>query len=253
MDSTHIFQAIDRLKQKGERLVTNCFVGANKLDDADCILTGKSLLFVKHEYKVDRLLFYTSNINDLLENAVIQLEKGNYYMDITSRNALLYRRELLTSGFELTAEMMRLSSRNILKLIETSCDENVGMSGAITDATAIYDLLWSVFDTSVSHLPDINEIKAKISQFTLEKNEEGAIISLLQAVEEPKSFYINQIYNNGGNIHGILRSKLKKYSDNGGQYLYSWVDKNNIASLKFHAKYDMKHDGLWNIVYKKTR
>ena len=47
----------------------------------------------------------------------------------------------------------------------------------------------------------------------------------------------------------MLQKRLKDYVNQGGKYAYAWVEKNNIASVKFHEKYGMKFDGLWNMVY----
>ena len=68
----------------------------------------------------------------------------------------------------------------------------------------------------------------------------------------PKKFYINQIINKTGKevIHAMLLSRLDQYRKSGGKYLYSWVEEANIASLKFHNKYGMEHDGMWNLVYR---
>ena len=78
------------------------------------------------------------------------------------------------------------------------------------------------------------------------------IDALLQIDVLPKKFYINQVINKADKcvIHAMLLSELSKYIQNGGQYIYSWVEENNIASMKFHQKYGMSHDGMWNIVYR---
>ena len=67
----------------------------------------------------------------------------------------------------------------------------------------------------------------------------------------PKKFYINQIVNKGKReiIHAILLNRLEEYIKAGGKYLYAWVEERNIASVKFHEKYGMKHDGMWSMSY----
>ena len=49
----------------------------------------------------------------------------------------------------------------------------------------------------------------------------------------------------------MLQNRLKPYVEQGGKYVYAWIEKNNIASLKFHSKYGLAHDGMWNMVYYK--
>ena len=67
----------------------------------------------------------------------------------------------------------------------------------------------------------------------------------------PKKFYINQVVNQGERktIHAILLNRLEAYTNAGGKYLYAWVEDKNTASLKFHEKYGMKHDGMWSMIY----
>ena len=50
-------------------------------------------------------------------------------------------------------------------------------------------------------------------------------------------------------IHAMMLNRLKKYSETGGRYIYAWIDEKNIASIKFHKKYGMEPDGIWDIIY----
>ena len=45
------------------------------------------------------------------------------------------------------------------------------------------------------------------------------------------------------------KKKIYEYIESGGKYMYAWVEENNIASLKFHQKYGMRHDGMWDLIY----
>ena len=47
----------------------------------------------------------------------------------------------------------------------------------------------------------------------------------------------------------MMLNRLKKYSETGGRYIYAWIDEKNIASIKFHKKYGMEPDGIWDIIY----
>ena len=140
-----------------------------------------------------------------------------------------------------------------LKTSRVYFDKSVGRLAEPGDAPLIYDLLWKIFDTDISHLPSIDAVNASIErkEFTLYKGDNGNI-SLLQADIKPRSFYINQVYNGNEKriIHAMLLNRLSEYCSQGGKYAFAWVDENNTASLKFHQKYKMKHDGLWDIVYK---
>lgn len=125
-------------------------------------------------------------------------------------------------------------------------------SARVDEAAAVNRILWSTFDTRIGHLLDDREL-AKI----IEKGEvliikdHGEIVTLLQRSLDRRQFYINQIINRADSayIHSLLGAELQKFYDSGGRYLYAWVQDTNIASNKFHAKYDMSFDGLLDLVY----
>ena len=129
-------------------------------------------------------------------------------------------------------------------------DPAVGEPAADRDIPEINRLLWDTFHTEISHLLTDEELLEKAGQLTIHR-EGRTIDALLQAEVLPKKFYINQIVNRGNrkNIHAMLLNRLKAYTEAGGKYLYAWVEDRNIASQKFHQKYGMKHDGMWNVLY----
>ena len=156
------------------------------------------------------------------------------------------------------AHMMRMSVRDISQSLDETMivaynNSGIGEFPDEKDAEEINNILWKLFDSRVSHLQYDDEITKSINkqEFTVHKNKVGKIDALIQAYVQPKKFYINQIYNASEKevIHTMLRNRLKEYVDQGGKYVYAWVDRDNIASLKFHAKYGLKHDGMWNLVY----
>lgn len=249
------------LKSDGAKVIKNCFVRLNSPENMEWkeYYTDKSILFIKPEYKVNRLLFYTTDIEDLAKNAFSQLPSGEYCLDILTKLPLYLQNELEASGAVLKARMMRISTGDVSDVFSDSSavqnytDKSVGKFAELTDATVIYDLLWKVFDTYISHLPSIDMIKDSIKnkEYTLYNGDNGNI-SLLQVDIKSRSFYINQIYNSNDRriIHAMLLNRLSEYCSGGGKYAYAWVNEKNIPSLKFHEKYKMKHDGLWDIVYK---
>ena len=54
-------------------------------------------------------------------------------------------------------------------------------------------------------------------------------------------------------IHALLLNRLAEYAETGGKYLYAWIEDKNTASIKFHKKYGMRHDGMWNMIYSVER
>lgn len=260
MNTSKLINRISLLRKTG-RVITNCFVSFDPSDNKEyeVFSSEKTIIIINCEYKVNRVWFYTTDSQDFAELAACSLRNAEYTLDIVGRDPSLLKDELASAGFLCIAEMMRLSSNNISEVF--SSDSAVhkylgceyGATAVVSDADEISDILWRTFDTRISHLPDNAELADMISkeQFTIYRNHEQRITSLLQTLAEPKKLYINQVYNSAEPeiIHAMLLNKIKQYCDQGGKYLYSWVEKNNIASIKFHQKYNLKHDGLWDIVY----
>ena len=118
---------------------------------------------------------------------------------------------------------------------------------------SINGCLHEIFDTKVSHLPSDEELSKSVERGEVEIHcdKNSAIDAILQVVVKPQNFYINQIYNGTEKkiIHSMHQKRLKKYSAQCWIYAYAWVEKDNVASIKFHEKYGFKFDGLWNMVY----
>lgn len=259
MNTAEITAWVSSMKKKG-KLLTNCFAGFSSSEDTeyDAFYTNKTLLVINREYRVNRVWFFTADPCDFAEAVRHFLANCECTLDIVTREPFDLRNELYKAGFSCIAEMMRLANRNISEvLLEGSavykyCGYEYGEIAHPDDAETISDTLWRVFDTRISHLPEKAVLLDSIrkGEFLVHK-EKGRIVSLLQTVSAPKSLYLNQVYNSAEPqvIHAMLLSVIRKYCAQGGNYFYSWVDNNNIASKKFHRKYNMQHDGLWDMVY----
>ena len=221
MNAEELNLSIRRIKSQDGELLTNCFEPLTTFEGvSDTIETERSLLIIRHEFKAERLFFYTKELADLAQ-AFEMLDKGTYYLDIVSKSDEYAKHELESSGFRCIGEMMRLAWKDISQVLQNDS-------------------------------PDIDEVKRMISDEEIVVHKEnGRITALLQEKMQPKRYYINQIYNSSEKktIHALLLNRLAAYVQGGGKYAYSWVEKNNIASQKFHNKFGFEHDGLWNIVY----
>lgn len=260
MNTAELINRISLLRKTG-MVITNCFVSFDPSDktEYEVFSSEKTIIIINCEYKVKRVWFYTTDSQDFAELAASSLNKTEYTLDIIGRDPSLLKDELASAGFTCIAEMMRLSNNNISEVFSSDSavhkylDCEHGITAEASDAEEISDILWRTFDTRISHLPDNAKLADMISkgQFMIRRNREQKLVSLLQTVAEPKKLYINQVYNSTEPeiIHAMLLNKIKQYCNQGGKYLYSWVEKNNIASMKFHRKYNLKHDGLWDIVY----
>lgn len=256
---------IKSLKLSGEKVHSNCFYHFSNIEsvwEGDC--SGQSLFVVNEEKGVKRIWFYTISFEDLQRLIQDTLDDTQEYLiDIVSKDKKMYYNDLSVAGFELFTCMTRMANKDITDIWEGDSPvlsyegKAEGEKPTVTDAETIKNKLWEIFDTRISHLPNQSEVEDSIKngEFTIYRNDDFEIVTILQSVVKPSSFYINQVYNVADKeiIHSILLEELIKYHEHGGKYLYAWVEESNIASQKFHRKYGMYHDGLWDVIYIRKR
>lgn len=239
------------------RVETNVFSDdvLGNLDEAYCC--EKSLLISCLDCGVRRLYFYTADFLTLKELFPF-LKYEEYILEYLTKDPDCKKESFEQISFALLASMMRMSVRDCSNFMNDStllqyADDNLGRIPNVEQASALNELLNEVFDTRISHLQSDEDLRQSIKNDEVEihQAQDGTIDAILQVIVKPQNFYINQIYNGAEKriIHAMLQKRLKKYIAQGGKYAYAWVEKNNIASVKFHEKYGLKPDGLWNMVY----
>lgn len=239
------------------RVETNAFSDDVFLNIEETYTSEKAVLISCLDNEVKRLYFYTTDISSLTD-LFFSLKQGEYTLEILSRNPEEKKDFLMQNGFTLLAQMTRMSTRDCSHFLTDSsllqyAEDDVSIIPNINLAPAINRQLRNIFDTRISHLQSDNDLKKSIERGEVEihQAQDGAVDAILQVVVKPQNFYINQIYNGAKKkiIHAILQKRLNAYISQGGKYAYAWVEKDNIASVKFHEKYGLKPDGLWNMVY----
>jgi N-acetylglutamate synthase-like GNAT family acetyltransferase len=249
MDIQIIYEKIKKAKEL--RLINNCY-NFNVVENSTKLWeAGDDFLFAYADHGIQRLIYFGSNW-DAVDELLKQVKNGRYLIEFMTKRPDEHK----PAGSALLARMMRLANYDCRTVFSEDSavaqymDLPVGEKAKVEDVNEIDRILRSTFHTEISHLPSKDEIKSRIDQFTVHKSE-GNIDALLQTNVMPKKFYINQVVNKGDrkNIHAILLNELKKYIKDGGKYLYAWVEDTNMASLKFHEKYGMKHDGMWSMIY----
>lgn len=253
-----IEQKIGNLRKKG-RIISNCYTDA-VVGMAEGLWTeGDSFLFSYDDHGVKRLVYFvldTEQLKRLLERP--DRSENGYVVEFLSRDRDENRRLMEDVGYLPVAHMKRLSNPNCGKILRDFPvagyrDDSVGRLADVSEAGEVNRVLWSVFDTRISHLVNDTEFEGFIrnGEVSIHRGEDGAIDAVLQAVQQPCRFYINQVYNGTDKrvIHAMLQERLWEYVDAGGKYLYAWVEESNAASVKFHQKYGMGHDGMWDLVY----
>ncbi len=252
MDEQSIYEKIQTARL--QRFMTNCY-SMNLAGQCRQIWShGDEFLFRYEDHGVQRLIYFVRTL-DARDRLLAEIGGGRYFLEFMTKNPDEYRPEQGT----LTAAMMRMTNSDcrsvfredspVMQYRDAAAVENAREQ----DAEEINRILWTTFRTEISHLLSADELSAKIrdGQITIHRNAEKQIDALLQAEAMPRKFYINQIVNKGSReiIHAILLNRLEQYVDAGGKYLYAWVEDKNIASVKFHEKYGMKHDGMWSMLF----
>lgn len=253
MDLAYLKEKINSARLN--RLINN-FYSADVADKAcDMWGNGDEFVFSYDDHGVKRLVFFVKDLGTVAAIAG-QIPQGRYCMEIMGRTG----GEDISPDIKVMSRLKRYSNPDVRTVLESG-SEMLKFKGSVpvepaleSDASEINKLLWSTFNTEISHLLSDDEFKEAIAagQISVHRNDEGTIDAMLQADVMPKKFYINQIINKSGRkevIHSILLCRLEEYAADGGKYVYSWIEETNTASLKFHEKYGMKHDGMWNTVY----
>lgn len=252
---------IKTLKKSGKKVFSNSYTRfADGGRTWNVSFSRQSVLILNVDQGINRLLFYTTDFEDFEELLRTSMdEEKEYVIDIVSKDRDLYREELARAGFAMLAAMHRVSVKDISPLfmnannISVMVDESLPVMANSEDADLLLQKLWDIFDTRISHLPDREEICRSIQdgEFCIYRDDALQVRAFLKSVAAPKSFYINQVYNGAQKevIHSIMYTRLRQYYLNGGRYVYAWVEEDNIASLKFHAKYGLQPDGLYTCVY----
>jgi len=243
------------------RPLTNCYSDDVIKKAEEIWEEGDSFLFSYNDHGIKRLVYYVSDkelLRKLLLKTLVNRDKNEYIVEFLSRNENENRMLFEEAGFQQLARMMRISNPNCRNMVNNFPvyaykNDIIEKKATIGDTIKINRKLWSVFDTRISHLVSDIELEKSIKrgEVHIHKDENGDIDAILQTIVQPCKFYINQVYNGTEKcvIHAMLQKKIHEYIESGGKYMYAWVEENNIASLKFHQKYGMRHDGMWDLIY----
>lgn len=253
---TEIFGRIKCARELG--FITNCY----SLDVVNHIHNiwklGDDFVFSYMDHGILRLIYFVADWRNL-DVILDEIDGEKYYLEFLTRNP----DEYIPRNSKTMAKMKRLSNTDCRSVFASDSPVLIYKNAVpvqpaeVDDVKRINQILWDAFLPAISHLLNDDEIKQKIKcgHFFVHKNELGQIDALLQEDMLPKKYYINQIVNRAEKevVHCLLLNRLEEYVNLGGRYLYAWVQDNNIASLKFHGKYGMKHDGMWSMIYSLER
>ena len=251
LDTDLLYEKVKRARIR--RSFNNCY-SMDLISKAERMWEkGDDFIFSYEDHGINRLIYYVSGW-DSLDKLLDLMDNGKWFLEYITKNPYEYK----PHSSRLVAKMLRMANPDCTSIFDSSSTV-LRYKGAVKtemanvkDAGEITTILWDTFRPEISHLLYTDEMKEPImnGQVTIHKTD-GHIDALLQADVMPKRFYINQIVNLGKrqNVHALLIDRLEKYVYDGGKYLFAWVEDTNIASIKFHEKYGMKHDGMFSVIY----
>ncbi len=252
MDKQVVYEKIKKARR--QRVITNCYSMDVVGRCSQMWSYEEDFIFSYEDHGVNRLVFFVNSWNRL-NQLLAGIESERYYLEFMTKDP----KEFVPDNSTEVAAMMRLSNPDCRNVFEIDSPvikykDTVNVENAIEqDAKEINKVLWSTFHTEISHLLYDDELREKIRNrnITIHRDIDSHIDAILQVDIMPKRFYINQVVNKSNRdvIHAILLKRLEEYVEAGGKYLYAWVEHNNSASIKFHGKYGMRHDGMWSMIY----
>lgn len=230
--------------------MSNVYTLENVQRATGCWETDDGFAFSYEDHGISRLSFLAAD-RDALSRLLDEVPAGCHHLEIMTKDG-----EAVLPGLRRVTRLKRLVNSDCRSVFDDSTvlqyrDDAVGEAALPQDAHEINRLLWSVFRTEVSHLLWDDELEGRIRDGQISIHRGNGIDAVLMADVMPRKFYINQIVNMGEkrNIHAMLLNRLWRFVEGGGRYLYAWVEEDNAASIKFHGKYGMKHDGMWNVLW----
>ena len=259
MTSEKINEKFKKLKRMGKKFFSNVYFSFSLYPgkEWETIESDNSLIIVNCLDGVNRLLFFSLDVYDLKEMLLTYGDEA--ILEIPSKEDDIFLRDIiLQSGFKLLASLCKVSCNDVSVIFDKDENQSYKVKGRYAeqkDAHKIYNMLWDTFDTRMSHLPHMDEIKdciAKNEFYIVAERDD--IVSLIQSKILPKSYYCNQIINRGNKKDFYLAFSriLFEYKEKGGKYAYAWVEEKNIASLRFFEKFSFTRDGMINRVYCKA-
>ena len=259
MNSADIVAKISVLKKnKGQYFSNSCILFSQYPDkEWEVLETEQSLIIIITEKEIKRIVFYTVNFEDLKQ--LIQNVGENVVIEVISKDKNYLKDAIERIGFKKLITQVKISCKKVSEVFDANSEiikfynPLIGELALESDADEINDILWSTFDTRSSHLKTKAELSKQIArgEFYVHRNENNRIDMLIQQVSSLKAFYFNQVINKGDKtiFHALTINLLKRYCDNGGEYVYAWVNEDNVASFKYFSKYKLMEDGIYNSIY----
>ena len=259
MDISCVSNMINKLKEINPTLITNFNGVLIELSSREfsSYETDKSMIITYWDGPVCRLLYFSCDANSLRENLSI-LPAGDYLMEKVNRVGFESDIDFCSIGFQKVKALYRYTNNRINEFVVSDAPvlqyrNKVAYEQLdIHSFDSIKDILWTTFDPNVSHLPDDHTLEDQIRNGEFVGIIKGDVLTaLIQRRMDKLQFHIDQIINRGSKegIHAMLLGEIDKFVSRGGKMISSWIEEDNIASLKFHEKYGLVKDRTYVYIF----
>ena len=255
-----IITRIEALRKPGRKFLTNDYAGLARAGNfADAVFSESSAVLTYEDHGVFRAVYYSSDM-EYLCGVLCGLPKRGILLDFITRDRHENKSLLEAAGFEVFAVMLRFANPDCRDVFDEGhvlhefAGVNAGRMAEVHEAEEINAEMHRIFDTRVSHLLTDEEFAEAIKrrEISIYRNPDtGKLEAVLHVFIQPQKFYISHVYNSAHKsiVHSLMHERLKEYWDSGGKYMYCWINEKNAPSIRFHQKYGMQHDGMYNLVY----
>lgn len=264
-----------RIRRLGEKITTNYFNQCNKCIDLLCCWIGeKSCVFSWEDVGINRIYFYSADINELGE--ILKMMPADYCIDYITREKEEYKELFLSSGFELRFEYGRFVNgkneehpeesaqeakemeevfRNDTKIQQQLYNAGYGEPAKVEDAEEIDGCLREKFDPFESHFYDMETLREHIRKgWVWVARKDGKIVAAQLVEIQGRKYYGAFMFNNGPveALTSLLAAMGKEMGKKGCTQNYCWMNLANKRALRYNIKYNgLVFDNMYDMIYVK--
>lgn len=220
-----------------------------------------AIAFVFLDKTVKRVQF-AANDGDSLKEVLERMPVPSGIEYIGNELDEITKKAIVDAGYRFEGDYVRRIIKNLKddiyvnipdKFKGVDCESNYRYATQ-EDAEAIYKMLYETFSPFTSHLVNMEELKEQIDKReVVVAPPEGPITGLLTFWYQGRKLYMEHAINRGEsvNMHSMYFSVLEKAAKDGINVCDTWVEINNIPSMKFGNRYGFVNERLHNFAFVK--
>lgn len=249
INGNETWKHIEALKQQTKRFFTNASLIPQDVD-ALCKNEGTQVYFkdgfltlLHKENGFNRLYLYADQVERLREvtDYIITVSPLTVYERVSlQQNADLDATVLASCGWSHHNELLYWTCQGFDDIYECT-DVDCSVETAVeTDVHSLICMLYTVFDTKVSHLPDKNDVLRRIclGEVTVIRKENAiAAFAIIEKINRNTQYVYQILTTPEWRCHGFAEVLLKHSMASSPNTLFGlWVEKNNKLAKRLYTK-----------------